>query len=111
VRWLRGQGYDATSIYEIARGATDHEILARAYRENRVVVTADEDFGDLIYRDGHPHRGVILLRLDDESAGNIIRVLSDLLAHHADQMEDHFIVVTESGVRISPSQDRGQQQI
>ena len=76
------------------------DILAWAAREDRVLITADKDFGDLVFRARHAHRGVILLRLDDETAENITRVLSELLEHHADEIEHHFIVVTETSFRV-----------
>jgi predicted nuclease of predicted toxin-antitoxin system len=101
IRWLRSQGHDVIAIFEIARGARDRDILALAVREDRVLLTADKDFGDLVFRDGHAHSGVILLRLDDETAANMIRVLEDLLAHYADDIDHHFVVVTGTSVRVN----------
>ena len=100
-RWLRSEGYDTISIFEAARGSTDLDILSWAARENRIVITADKDFGDLVFRDSRPHRGVILLRLDDETPQNIIRVLAELLADYADEIDHNFVVVTETSVRIN----------
>ena len=101
VRWLRDEGHDVISIFESARGAADQDILAWAAREDRVLLTADKDFGDLVFRDRRTHRGVILLRLDDETRPNIIRVLADLLAQHLDEIDHNFVVVTETSVRIN----------
>jgi len=100
VAWLRGEGHDVISIYQVARGAIDEDILAWATRDDRVLITLDKDFGDLVFRDRLPHRGVILLRLDDETSANAIRVLSNLLAGYADQIDHHFVVVTEMSVRV-----------
>ncbi len=100
-RWLRGEGYDVISIFEDARGSVDEDILAWAVREDRVLLTADKGFGDLVFRDRHAHRGIILLRLDDESPANMIRVLTDLLAQYAAQIDHHFVVVTETSVRFN----------
>ena len=101
IRWLRAEGHDVISIFEAARGSPDRDILGWAVRENRVVVTADKDFGDLVYRDGHTHTGIILLRLDDKTTRNSIRVLTDLFAHYADRLDSHVVVVTETSVRVS----------
>ena len=100
-RWLRGEGHDVISIFEVARGSLDVDILAWAVRDDRVLLTADKGFGDLVFRDRHPHRGIILLRLDDESPANVIRVLADLLTQYADQIDHHFVVVTETSVRFN----------
>ena len=62
--WLREEGYDVFSVFEEARGAADEELIRRARRENRVLVTSDKDFGK-ICREGMPHGGIVLLRLQD----------------------------------------------
>lgn len=100
-RWLRGEGHDVISIFEVARRSVDVDILAWAVRDDRILLTADKGFGDLVFRDRHAHRGIILLRLDDESPASVIRVLTDLLAQYADQIDHHFVVVTETSVRFN----------
>jgi predicted nuclease of predicted toxin-antitoxin system len=107
VRWLRGENHDVISIFETARGSIDVDILEWSVREQRVLVTADKDFGDLVYRDGLPHQGIILLRLDNKTSANTIRVLSALFAQYADQIERHFVVVTETSVRVSGHRPSG----
>ncbi len=43
-RWLRERGHDAVHAFEVGLGfASDEEIVGRARREGRVVVTADLD--------------------------------------------------------------------
>lgn len=66
--WLRVQGYEVFSVYDEARGWDDDAIIRKAFTENWILITNDKDFGEKIYRGGQPHRGVILLRLDDEQA-------------------------------------------
>ena len=100
-RWVRGEGHDVFSIFEAARGSVDEDILAWAVREDHVLLTADKGFGDLVFGDRHAHRGIILLRPDDESPANIIRVLTDLLAQYGDEIDHHFVVVTETSVRFN----------
>ena len=74
-RWLSAQGHDVISIFHTDRGAHDAAILTRALAEDRIVVTNDKDFGEIIFREGLAHRGVILLRLADERAAAKIQVL------------------------------------
>ena len=100
-KWLRQQGYDVFSVYEQARGIDDDEIVERAYSENRILITNDKDFGEKIFRDNKPHRGVILLRLEDERVPGKIAALKLLLANHPDQLENNFIVATEHQIRIA----------
>lgn len=100
-RWLRSQGHEVFSIYESARGMDDDDIIQMAYAEVWILVTNDKDFGDKVYRERRPHRGIILLRLEDESAHVKIEVLQGLLERYSDQLMDRFIVLTEKRVRFA----------
>ncbi len=44
--WLRGQGYEVFSAYEQSRGADDEVLIAKAFAENRILITNDKDFGE-----------------------------------------------------------------
>jgi predicted nuclease of predicted toxin-antitoxin system len=99
--WLRAQHHDVFSIYESTRGIDDDEVIRRAFEEDRILITNDKDFGEKIYRDGLPHRGVILLRLADERTAAKIAVLHRLLSNHAGQIPGRFVVVTETKVRFA----------
>lgn len=100
VQFLRAQGFDTFSVVESMPQARDNEILYRAVQEQRVVITNDKDFGDMVYRDQREHAGIILLRLADDSTATKIRVLTAVLAEHVDKLADHFVVATEQNVRI-----------
>jgi predicted nuclease of predicted toxin-antitoxin system len=39
-------------------------VLKRADRDNRLLLTEDKDFGDLVFRQALPVPGIILLRID-----------------------------------------------
>jgi predicted nuclease of predicted toxin-antitoxin system len=99
--WLRAQQHDVFSIYETARGMNDDEVIRRAFAEGRIIVTNDKDFGEKIYRERLPHKGVILLRLADERSAVKIGVLQRLLSSHANRIPGQFVVVTETKVRFA----------
>ena len=98
--WLAQQGYEVHCIYGEARGASDDEILKKAYTENWILVTNDKDFGELIYRTRRLHHGIIFLRLTDERSKAKIEAMRLLLEQYADRLSDAFVVVTESHVRF-----------
>lgn len=100
--FLRGLGHDALAVADIMPQAADGAILARAVAEGRIVVTNDKDFGELVFRSGQPHAGVLLLRLQDESAANRVAVVRTVLNDHADQLPTHFVVATETHIRVRP---------
>jgi len=100
-RWLRAQKHDDLSVYEEGRGIDDEEVIQRAFAENRILITNDKDFGEQVYRERLPHRGVILLRLSDERPVSKADVLQRLLSVYADRIANQFVVVTETKVRFA----------
>lgn len=98
--WLRNRSHEVFSVYEEARGMADDDILGKACSEGWILITNDKDFGEKVYREGHPHRGVILLRLQDERAAAKIEVIEKLLDGYEEQLADAFVVVTETQVRF-----------
>jgi predicted nuclease of predicted toxin-antitoxin system len=71
--------------------------------ERWILLTNDKDFGEKVYRDRHGHRGVVLLRLANEQAGNKIETLRRVLTIYAEQLVDRFVVATETRVRFARS--------
>ena len=99
--WLRTQKHEVFSVFEESRGMSYEAIIQKAASENWIVVTNDKDFGDKVYRDGRLHRGVILLRLDDERSVSKIQIISRLFKNYIDRLPDSFVVVTEHQVRFA----------
>jgi len=99
--WLRDQNHDVFSVFDEARGMDDDGLITKALDENRILITNDKGFGDKIYRDGRLHKGVILLRLEDERPASKIRFLSRLLEKYSSRIPDSFLVVTERQVRFA----------
>lgn len=81
VRALRSAGHDTASIAEEAPGSPDRAVLERAVAEDRILLTFDRDFGDLVYRRGASvPPGVILLRfipLFPEEPAQLVLELSE----------------------------------
>jgi len=100
-RWLREQKHEVFSVYEEARGMDDDAVMAKAFAENWILITNDQDFGEKVYREQRPHKGIVLLRLEDERAENKIPALRRLLESYAGQLANQFVVVTERQVRFA----------
>ena len=101
--WLRENGHEVFSVFNEARGMQDADILQKAFTDNWILVTNDKDFGEKVYRERQPHRGVVLLRLEDERAFVKIEIIRRLLERYADNLRGNFVVVTESSVRFARS--------
>ncbi len=100
IKPLRELGFDIKSILEINKGFSDLRVLSLADKDNRILITTDKDFGELVYVNKLIHSGVILLRLNNDSSGNKLKVLRKLFEIHLKQLAKAFTVVTESKVRI-----------
>lgn len=99
--WLVSLGHDVYSVFDESQGMTDEDVLSKAYSEERILITNDKDFGEMIFRERRPHRGVIFLRLADERSANKIAVLEKILNSHSGRIEDRFVTVTQNKVRIN----------
>ncbi len=64
LRTLRDAGLDVIRSADINPSAHDTEVLALAFSENRILLTEDTDFGDLIVRFGLQTHGVVRLDLN-----------------------------------------------
>lgn len=100
VACLRDEGHDAVAVVEVMPEADDEEILDRAVAEGRMVVTNDKDFGEMVFRSGLAHRGVVLLRWRDERAENKIWMMKVVLAQVGERLRNHYVVATEAGIRV-----------
>lgn len=70
---LRADGHDVKWMRETGRGTPDDEILDQAQDANRVVLTFDKDFGELVFREGRrAASGIILLRPRSTNGGNVV---------------------------------------
>lgn len=100
VAFLRREGHDVIAVSEAMPQADDDAILDMARTEERIVVTNEKDFGDLVYRSGRVHSGVLLLRLRDESSAGRVRMVAAVLREHAGRLSGAFVAASEGGVRV-----------
>ena len=100
VAWLRTSGHDVLFAAESQAGAPDVHWAARAEQEQRVILTSDKDFGELVFRDGLTSHGIVLLRLDDLTVSEILARLQSAWSVVEANPAGRFIVITESRVRV-----------
>lgn len=101
ISFLRSLGNDVVDVREVGLGGKpDEEVAAFAQAEERIIVTHDKDFGDLLRLQSMSHRGSVVLRLRDPSPDSTNRALSHLLSRvDEDYLIDRLIIVTERGLR------------
>jgi predicted nuclease of predicted toxin-antitoxin system len=72
VAWLRVAGHDIVHLRDQGlQRLPDPEILAKAAREDRVVLTFDLDFGELLAAAGTTLPSAIIFRLRNQTAESV----------------------------------------
>ena len=100
VAGLRQSGHDVLWIREAAPGSPDSDVLARALAEERLLITFDKDFGDLVFRRGaKASHGVILFRISQRSPAAVAERITAVLASR-DDWARHFSVVDDFVIRM-----------
>ena len=102
VEALQERGHDVAWVHADAPGADDQEVLERAQREKRIVITLDKDFGELAFRFGLPSSsGIILFRIQASSPKQFVQTAIRALEIRQD-WSGHFTVVEEDRIRMRP---------
>jgi predicted nuclease of predicted toxin-antitoxin system len=98
--FLTAHGHDSTRIgRDYPASLPDEAVLALAHREQRILITIDKDFGELVVREHQPHAGVVLFRFPlDSTAHQKIRALEAPLASRPAPL-DQLFVLTPQGIR------------
>ncbi len=98
---LTGMGHDVLSALERDSRAADEDLLELANEEQRILITEDKDFGELVFV--HQMRHPCIIRFVEMHPGKKVAVMRYLIEHHADDMRGGaIIVVMRDRVRIRP---------
>jgi len=100
VERLRDDGHTVLYVLEMEPSISDDEVIRRANQEFALLLTADKDFGELVFRQRRIVYGVILIRLARLSLQGKTKVMAVAIQEHAGQLARNFTVVTPGAVRI-----------
>ena len=101
-QFIRQLGHDVSFQSEAFEGASDKAVLSRAAAEERILLTEDKDFGELVIRLRLPAYGVIFVRLEGLTLEHKQSRLSLLLKNGAARLPRHFTVVETKRTRFRP---------
>ena len=99
---LRQQGHDVLAVRDLDPKMPDPDILALAVQQQRLVITMDTDFGELVYHSGQTHAGVLLLRLEHARSNEKVLVVHQIFSRHAAELPSRFSVYHNNRLRIRP---------
>jgi predicted nuclease of predicted toxin-antitoxin system len=99
---LRESGHDVVYMSDVAPRATDAAVMSRANSENRLLLTEDKDFGNLVFRQGRPVPGVVLLRIASARRAQKAARLLAAIDRFCDDLLGRYTVVEESRFGFRP---------
>ena len=99
---LHRAGHDVVFTGDLDWRMLDADMLSLAYRNRRIILTMDTDFGELIYRSRQPHAGVLLLRMPGANRREKVRIVQEIVSHYADHLPERFCVYRQGKLRIRP---------
>ena len=97
---LRQDDHKVRYIAEMAPGVSDDRVLDLANREASLLLTADKDFGELVFRQGRFTFGVMLVRLAGLSPARKAEVVAAAVDQHSPEFPGAFAVLTPRSLRI-----------
>ena len=100
---LRADGHDVAFIAEDAPGIDDGAVLDRSVDAGRILLTADKDFGELVFRQRMAHSGILLVRLDGVATEIKAGLVAAAFHVHGDELSQCFAVLSKRALRFRRS--------
>lgn len=100
VGWLRDRGNDVLYAAEALQSRRDDDLLAIARQDQRVLITDDKDFGELVFHQRLATSGIVLIRLHSPSVKDRLKRLSRVWPSIESRASGRFIVIGDRKVRI-----------
>jgi predicted nuclease of predicted toxin-antitoxin system len=99
VAFLRAGGHDVLYVAEAAAGLSDADVVELGLREQRLLLTEDKDFGDLVFRRERAVPGVVLLRIGPENPALKATRLAAAIERYGDGLFGRYMVIEEGRFR------------
>lgn len=97
---LRGDGHAVPFIAEASPAIERSEVLAICRREQAVLLAADKDLGELVFRNREPHFGVLLIRSSDDDPDRNAAIALAAVRHNGSELVGRFSVLAGGALRI-----------
>ncbi len=107
VKNLRKEGHDVKDIKEEKLyGMSDRKIIDIAFKEDRIIITHDRNFGHVTKDSNIKHKGVIFVRCKNQSPENTSIILLNVLRSKvSEKFKDSLTVISEDQVNIHKTDD------
>ena len=97
---LRADGHEVLFVAELDPGIDDEAVLLRGRETNAILLTADKDFGELVFRQHLVHAGVLLIRLAGIEPDAKAALVAAIFDRHGEELSAGFAVLSERSFRL-----------
>ncbi|MGB9662136.1 MAG: DUF5615 family PIN-like protein [Moorellaceae bacterium] len=97
---LRKRGHQVTYVAEMDPGVSDDALLDLANKEKAILITADKDFGEIVFRQQRATEGVVLVRLSGLQQEVKARLVALTIEKYLMRITGAFTVITRNHIRI-----------
>ena len=99
---LASNGHDVNWIRSECPGISDAQVLTMAIDSNRLLITFDKDYGELVFRSGwKPQCGIVIFRMKIKSPSLVAEKIATVLESRTD-WQGMLSVVEEDRIRMNP---------
>ena len=102
VAMIRDLGHDCLAASAIPPRMQDIDVLRMAADDGRVMVTADKDFGELVFVHGLACPGVVLIRIALAAETDRVARVRSVWPTVLSRLPGSFVTITTSSVRARP---------
>lgn len=100
VEKLREDGHNVVYVSDLDPGISDDVVLSTANSKRALLVTADKDFGELVFRRQQVSAGVLLIRLAGLPPQSKAELVAIAVRDHSDELPGAFSVLSPGMIRI-----------
>ncbi|NPV02549.1 MAG: DUF5615 family PIN-like protein [Brevinematales bacterium] len=98
--FLRRNGIDIQSVKEINRGITDFQVMQISAEENRIILTFDKDYGEIIHKNNVKFTvGIVLFRFIPHNPDETGEIFLKIVRESTIELEKKFTVIERDRLR------------
>lgn len=101
VRALRGAAFEVVAVVEHSPGATDEQVIALSVEHERVLLTEDKDFGQLVFAANRKTAGVILIRFPAGARETLGARIVETVKREENRLAGAFVVLQPGRTRVT----------
>lgn len=103
VERLRHDGHEVAYVAEMSPGIMDEVVLRQNTSSASILITADKDFGELVFRQRQASTGVLLVRLSGLGSSQKALLVSAAIRVNGRELSGAFAVLSPGNLRIRPT--------